>query len=147
MRNTCNNRVVSNSCAFVFAIGIVACASALAAATAELSGQWVGSSGIEGGRSGDKTTLALGAPEADNSTLRIEGRTTCTLRDGSYSAAADGAWTLSFKGANGTEACERLARGKFTLRQDAPRKLSFEASYPGPDGTPNQRSGVLSRYP
>jgi hypothetical protein len=122
-------------------------AGASAVTAAELGGEWVGSSGIEGGRSGDRTTLSLGSPDADNSSLRIEGRTVCTLRDGSYSVAADGTWTLSFKGANGSEACARLARGKFTLRQDAPRRLSFEASYPGPDGTPNQRSGVLSRYP
>jgi hypothetical protein len=126
-------------------IGMAPVARAVAAA--ELGGVWVGNSGVEGGRSGDRTTLSLGAPDADNSTLRIEGHTICTLRDGSYSASADGAWTLSFKGANGSESCERLARGKFTLRQDAPRRLSFEASYPGPDGTPNQRSGVLNRYP
>ncbi|HEY2396666.1 MAG TPA: hypothetical protein VGH81_11915 [Rudaea sp.] len=112
-----------------------------------MNGQWVGNSGIEGGKSGEKTTLSLGAPDADNSSLRIEGRTVCTLRDGSYSAEADGAVTLFFKGANGSEACERLAKGKFTLRQDAARKLSFQASYPGPDGAPNLRSGVLNRYP
>jgi hypothetical protein len=133
--------------ASIFLIGVAMAVCAQAAATAELSGRWVGNSGVEGSGGGDKTTLSLGAPDADNSSLRIEGRTVCTLRDGSYSAGADGAWTLSFKGANGSEACERLARGKFTLHQDAARKLSFEASYPGPDGSSNLRAGVLNRYP
>jgi hypothetical protein len=142
-----DNRVNSILRASLFVSATIAAGSVRAAATEELSGQWVGSSGVEGGRSADRTTLSLGAPDADNTSLRIEGRAVCTLRDGSYSVAADGQLTLQFKGANGTEACERLARGKFTLRQDAPRRLSFEASYPGPDGTPNQRSGVLNRYP
>jgi hypothetical protein len=142
-----DNRVNSVLLASLFVFAAIAATSVQAAASEELSGQWVGNSGVEGGRSGDKTTLSLGAPDADNSSLRIEGRAVCTLRDGSYSVAADGQLTLQFKGANGTEACERLARGKFTLRQDAPRRLNFEAAYPGPDGTPNQRSGVLNRYP
>jgi len=142
-----DNRVRSISLALLVVTGVVAAASVQAESTAALNGQWVGNSGIEGGKSGEKTTLSLGAPDADNSSLRIEGRTVCTLRDGSYSAEADGAVTLSFKGANGSEACARLAKGKFTLRQDAARKLSFQASYPGPDGTPNLRSGMLNRYP
>ena len=142
-----DNRVRSISRALLLAGTVVAAGSVQAETTTALNGQWVGNSGIEGGKSGEKTTLSLGAPEADNSSLRIEGRTVCTLRDGSYSAAADGAVTLSFKGANGSEACERLAKGTFTLRQDAVRKLSFQASYPGPDGAPNLRSGVLNRYP
>ena len=146
MRNVHQHLGLMPIAAFFF-VGVAAASSAQGAVAAELGGQWVGNSGVEGGRGVDKTTLSLGAPDADNSTLRIEGRTVCTLREGSYSAAADGAWTLSFKGANGSEACERLARGKFTLRQDAARKLSFEASYPGPDGAANQRSGVLNRYP
>jgi hypothetical protein len=141
-----DNRVRSISRALLVA-GAVIATGTVQAETAALNGQWVGNSGIEGGKSGEKTTLSLGAPEAGNSSLRIEGRTVCTLRDGSYSAEADGAVTLSFKGANGSEACERLAKGKFTLRQDAARKLSFQASYPGPDGAPNLRSGVLNRYP
>jgi hypothetical protein len=142
-----HNSVGLLSISSILLVGIAMAASARATAAAELGGQWVGSSGVEGGRGSDKTTLSLGAADADNSSLRIEGRSVCTLHDGSYSAAADGAWTLSFKGANGSEACERLARGKFMLRQEVPRKLSFEASYPGPDGTANQRSGVLNRYP
>lgn len=146
MQHICQ-RFGSMPFASVFFIGVAMAACAQAAVTAELRGQWIGNSGVKGARDGDKTTLSLGAPDADNSSLRIEGRTVCTLRDGSYSAAADGAWTLSFKGANGSEACARLARGKFTLRQDAARKLSFEASYPGTDGSSNLRSGVLHRYP
>jgi len=142
-----DNRVRSVSLALFVVVAGAAAASAAAEAAAELSGQWVGNSGIEGGRGGEKTTLSLGAPDAANSSLRIEGRTVCSLRDGSYSAEADGAVTLSFKGANGSEACERLAKGKFTLRQNAARKLSFQASYPGADGAPNLRSGVLNRYP
>ncbi len=138
---------VRRSLAMIAAIAALAIGSAQAEVSAELNGQWVGNSGIEGGKSGEKTTLSLGAPDADNSSLRIEGRTVCTLRDGHYSAEAEGAFTLSFKGANGSEGCERLAKGKFTLHQDAARKLSFQASYPGADGTPNLRSGVLSRYP
>jgi len=142
-----DNRVSSISLALLVVGAAVATGSVQAETTAALNGQWVGNSGVEGGKSGEKTTLSLGAPDADNSSLRIEGRTVCTLRDGSYSAESDGAVSLSFKGANGSEACERLAKGKFTLRQDAARKLSFQASYPGPDGAPNLRSGVLNRYP
>ena len=119
------------------------------AAGEEINGQWVGSSGVVGGRGDDKTLLELGAPGDARSSLRIESKVPCSLRDGSFQAAPDGTWTLSFREANGTEACQRLARGTFTLHQDPAeaRQLSFAVSYPGPDGQPNVRQGALLRYP
>jgi hypothetical protein len=119
------------------------------AAGEELGGQWVGSSGVVGGRGDDKTLLELGAPGDARSSLRIESKIPCSLRDGTYQAAPDGTWTLSFREANGTEACQRLARGTFTLQQnpEEARHLSFAVSYPGPDGQPNLRRGDLLRYP
>jgi hypothetical protein len=123
-------------------------AYAHATAGAELSGQWVGNSQVDGDKIVARTSLSLGAADADNTTLRIEGRSTCTLRDGHYAAGADGAWTLSFKEATGNDACARLARGTFTLRAGtAPRQLDFEVTYPAADGGQNLRRGALSRYP
>ena len=61
------------------------------------SGQWTGNSQVDGDRSTSKTVLSLGAPDAENATLRIQGNTTCTLKQGSYAANGSGGWTLSFK--------------------------------------------------
>lgn len=116
--------------------------------SAELSGQWMGNSQIEGDKLVAKTSLSLGSPEGENSTLRIDSRNTCTLKQGSYSAGADGAWNLSFKETTGGEACARLAKGTFVLHPGAtPRQLDFEVSYPNSDGQQNLRRGALSRYP
>jgi hypothetical protein len=122
--------------------------SAHAAATADVGGQWIGNSWVEGGRGATKSTLALAAPDADESTFSIEDRSSCTLKRGSYSAAGDDAWSLTFKEARGSDACERLAKGTFTLRAGSkPRTLDLEVTYPGPDGQPNVRRGTLTRYP
>ena len=134
-------------CLPMFAATLFA-AYAHASVSAELKGQWVGNSQVEGDKSVAKTSLTLGAADADNSILRIEGHNTCTLSQGKYSAGADGAWTLSFGEITGGDSCSRLAKGTFTLRQGSTaRKLDFEVSYPGPDGQQNLRRGALSRYP
>ena len=130
------------------AIAALLGASAPAAATADVSGQWVGNSQLDGSRNLGKTTLVLGAADAEDSMLRIEDRSSCTLKQGKYSAAADGSWSISFKEAKGGESCERLAKGTFTLHEGvSPRTLQFEVTYPGPDGGQNLRRGALSRYP
>ena len=123
-------------------------ATSAATESADLGGQWVGNSRLDGGGVDDKARLTLGAPNSESSSLRIEGRTPCTLRDGSYQSAGDGSWTLVFKGANGADACQRLAKGTFTLRRgSSSRQLTFDVSYPGPDGQANLRRGALTRYP
>ncbi len=131
----------------------LACASAISLAATEardVNGQWIGGSLLDGQRETAKTLLDLGAGE-ESSTLRIESRSTCTLKRGNYALLEGGdasAWSLSFKAANGGEACERLAQGKFVVRAGAnPRTLEFDVVYPGSDGTSNHRHGVLSRYP
>ncbi|HZP65169.1 MAG TPA: hypothetical protein VFB32_02570 [Rudaea sp.] len=132
------------------AIAVAATFTALAlhAETAALAGQWMGNSQIEGEKHVTKTWLTLGAPDAANSTLRLEGDSACTLKEGSYSAGNDGAVTLTFKGSNGGDGCARLAKGSFVLHPGAnPRKLEFEASYSGGDGGQSVRRGALSRYP
>ena len=120
-----------------------------AGATVEsLNGQWNGNSQVDGDKSVAKTLLSLGAPDSENSTLRIEGRNTCTLRQGSYKADDTGAWTLSFKDPMGGDACTRLAKGTFMLRPGStPRQLDFEVKYPGSDGQEVLRRGALTRYP
>ena len=118
-----------------------------AATIADVSGQWVGNSWVDGGRVPAKSSLALAA-NADESTFSIEDRSPCTLKHGSYTAAGDDAWSLSFKEARGGEACDRLVKGTFTLRAGSrPRTLELEVTYPGPDGQPNVRRGALVRYP
>jgi hypothetical protein len=123
--------------------------SLAAAATADsINGQWSGNSQVDGDRAVSKTMLSLGTPDGDNTTLRIEGRNTCTLKQGKYSPDASGAWTLSFKEPMGGDACTRLAKGTFTLRTGATaRQLDFEVKYPGSDGQDVLRRGALSRYP
>jgi len=122
--------------------------STCALAAADLSGQWVGNSGIDGSRAVSKTTLVLGTTDAQDSSLRLEDRSVCMLRQGKYSVDANGALSLSFGQASGSEACERLGRGTFIVREGAsPRALQFEATYPGPDGGQNVRRGALARYP
>lgn len=124
-------------------------ASAAAAPSADLGGQWIGGSLLDGQRESAKTVLDLDA--AGDSTLRVESRVTCTLRGGnvaSLDSGATGAWTLSFKSAHGGEACERMAQGKIVLRAgDKPRTLDFDLVYPGRDGASNHRHGLLSHYP
>ena len=123
-------------------------ATAGASASTDLHGQWVGNSQLDGSRAAAKTTLVLGSADSDDSSLRLDDRNPCTLRHGTWSSAANDAVTLSFKDANGSEACERLARGRFTLVPGtAPRSLRLEVAYPGPDGSENIRHGVLTRYP
>ena len=123
--------------------------SVVAATTANsLNGQWTGNSQVDGDRVVSKTMLSLGAPDEENSTLRIEGRSTCMLRLGTYSVDASGAGTLSFKENRGGDACTRLAKGTFTLHPGStPRQLDFEVKYPGSDGQDVLRRGALSRYP
>jgi len=121
-----------------------------AAAARELNGQWIGSSLLDGQHETAKTTLELGTDD-EGTTLRIESRTTCTLKRGNY-APLQGedaqAWTLTFKAANGGEACDRLVQGKFVVRAGGTaRTLDFDVVYPGRDGTSNHRHGRLSRYP
>jgi len=70
--------------------------STCALAAADLSGQWVGNSGIDGSRAVSKTTLVLGAADAQDSSLRLEDRSVCMLRQGKYSVDANGALSLSF---------------------------------------------------
>lgn len=123
-------------------------ATAHAAQGGELSGQWVGNSQVVGQKSIAKASLSLGAPDADDSSLRIEGGNVCTLKHGSYSADASGTWSLSFKEGKGGDVCERLAKGTFSLhRGSTPRALDFEATYPGEDGQQRVSRGALSRYP
>jgi hypothetical protein len=121
-----------------------------AAATRDLNGQWTGASLLEGQRETAKTTLELGAND-EGSTLRIESRTTCTLKRGNYAplqSQDEQAWSLTFKDAQGGEACERLAQGKFVVRAGStPRTMEFDVVYPNRDGTSNHRHGMLSRYP
>ncbi|HEX4481357.1 MAG TPA: hypothetical protein VH082_11140 [Rudaea sp.] len=118
------------------------------ATTDSLNGQWTGNSKVEGDQSIAKTFLSLGAPDNENATLRIEGRNTCTLRQGSYRADTAGAWTMSFKDTMGGDACTRLAKGTFTLRPGStPRQLDFDVTYPGSDGKDVRRRGALTRYP
>jgi hypothetical protein len=129
---------------------LAACAPLLGAATTtdSLSGQWNGNSQVDGDQSVAKTLLSLGGPDADNATLRIEGRNTCTLRQGSYRVDSSGAWTLSFKDTMGGDACTRLAKGTFVLHPGStPRQLDFEVKYPGSDGQDVRRRGALTRYP
>jgi hypothetical protein len=126
-------------------------ANPLAAAPArDLAGQWIGTSLLDGQNEPARTTLDLGADD-EGSTLRIESRTTCTLKRGNYAPAQVGepqAWTLSFKSASGGDACARLAQGTFVFRPGAaPRTLELDIVYPGRDGGSNHRRGRLSRYP
>lgn len=112
------------------------------------SGQWIGNSEVDGTSIPVRTTLTLGAPDADDSTLALEGNRTCMLKRGSYSASSGDALTLTFKLANGGDACERLAKGTFTVRAgESARSITFEAIYPDAKGGKNLRRGVLSRYP
>lgn len=122
--------------------------SAYAIAEPELKGQWIGNSQLDGQNAVSKTSLSLGSPDDEGTTLRVEGRATCTLRQGHYAVGSSGEWSLSFKDAKGGESCERLAQGTFVLRAgSSPRQLTFEVTYPGPDGHQNQRHGLLTRYP
>ena len=118
------------------------------AAATDLHGQWVGNSQVEGARSVARTTLTLGASDAENSTLRIEGSTTCTLGRGKYATGSGDTLSLTFKQAIGGDACTRMATGTFKVRAGSKsRSLEFEASYPSADGGQNLRRGALSRYP
>lgn len=123
--------------------------SLAAAATMDaISGQWTGNSQVDGDQAVAKTMLSLGAPDGDNATLRIEGRNTCTLKQGKYSSDEAGVWTLSFKEPMGGDACTRLAKGTFRLHPGSTaRQLDFEVKYPGSDGQEIQRRGALTRYP
>ena len=138
---------------YIMTLSLLAmCTTAYAVDNPNLSGQWIGNSLLEGQHETAKTTLSLGALDADDATLRIEDRSVCTLQQGTYSARqnADGAaaWSLTFKQAHGGEACERLARGEFSLHSGArPRSIEFDVTYPARDGTQNHRKGVLNHYP
>jgi hypothetical protein len=127
----------------------VLCASALAAATTDPGGQWLGQSKVEGHRIIDKTTLSL---VADNASMRIEESTgVCVLEQGTYTAQNSGSeagWSLSFKQSKGSDACAKLAQANFTLSPGSrARTLDFEVTYTGTDGKQNRRFGALSRYP
>ena len=131
-----------------FVVASLLVASMSANAETQLSGQWIGNSQIDGDSAVAKTSLVLGAPDSDNATLRMEGRGSCTLKGGKYAADPNGAWTLSFADANGSDACTRLSKGTFVLRQgNTPRQLTFDVTYPSPDGKQNLRHGSLTRYP
>lgn len=146
--NRMNHRLLS--CLIFAALAATASlASAAATPSADLGGQWVGGSLLDGQRETAKTVLELNS--TGDSTLRVESRMTCTLKGGDV-AALDGsdaaAWTLSFKSAHGGEACERMAQGKIVLRAgNKPRTLDFDLVYPGRDGASNHRHGLLSHYP
>ena len=127
------------------AFGIV---SARAAATPELSGQWIGNSSIDGQRSVSRATLSVAGADSDGTTLRIEDANTCTLRKGKYSAASEGNWTLSFSDASGGDGCKRLAAGTFALRRgERPKQLYLEATYQNADGAQAVRRAIFNRYP
>jgi hypothetical protein len=127
---------------------VFAMSFASAATVDTISGQWTGNSQVDGDRFVSKTMLSLGSPDGENALLRIEGRNTCTLRQGTYSSDASGAWTLSFKDPMGGDACTRLAKGTFTLHPGSnTRQLDFEVKYPGSDGQEVLRRGALTRYP
>ena len=131
------------------AMPVVFAMSVSPAATAEtINGQWTGNSQVDGDQAVAKTMLSLGSPDGDNASLRIEGRSTCTLKQGTYSSDASGAWTLSFKEPMGGDACTRLAKGTFKLHSGSTaRQLDFEVKYPGADGQEILRRGALTRYP
>ena len=123
-------------------------ASAGAMAETQLKGQWTGTSQLRGESSTSKTVLSLGSPDDEAATLRLEGRSTCNLRQGKYAPDGNGGWNLSFKEASGGDACTRLAQGKFTLHESASsRQILFDVSYPAAGGEQNQRHGALNRYP
>ncbi len=132
-------------------VGIVSFALVVSIAHAAVDaprGQWSGNSRIDGDRAAVKTTLSLGAPDGDDSLLRIDGRNVCTLKHGTYRSNSAGTWDLSFKEMTGGDACARLAKGTFTLRAGStPRQLDFEVKYPGADGQDLVRRGALNRYP
>ncbi|MEP6939592.1 MAG: hypothetical protein ABI846_07500 [Rudaea sp.] len=115
----------------------------------DMTGQWIGSSLLDGQRETAKTMLDLTGD--GDSTLRVESHTTCTLKGGNYTALEGGdagAWSLAFKSAQGGEACERMTQGKFVLHAgNKPRTLDFDLVYPGRDGASNHRHGMLSHYP
>src|ERR1700761_1550365 len=127
----------------------VAPAFAFSAIAADMpTGQWSGNSQVDGDHTVAKTILSLGTADAEDGTLRIDGRSTCTLKQGKFASADAGAWTLSFKDTSDGDACPRLAKGTFTLRQGAtPRQRDFEVKYPGSDGQYVLRRGALTRYP
>lgn len=131
--------------AAALAVALIACTAD--AESTNPQGQWVGNTHMEGDRSPDKTTLQLGAADAAGTTLQIDTGRACRLREGSYSAQGDDAWSLRFKATSGDGACDRLSQGEFTLRIAGPRKLVLEARYPDGKGGQNLRSGVLARYP
>jgi hypothetical protein len=140
---------MKNKMLIVLTVAVLAGIPWLANATAgsDLAGQWVGNSQVEGMRSVARTTLILGAADAENSTLRIDGEPACTLGHGKYSADGD-SWSLKFSDVRGGSACSRLAQGTFLLHAgNKPRSLQFEASYPGADGEKSLRRGALTRYP
>jgi len=133
-------------CAAVLAAPLLSL-HAHASLAADLSGQYVGNSQIDGEKSVAKTMLMIGGADAENTTLRIEGENTCTLKNGHYAADGD-AWSLSFKDANGGDSCKRMAEGKFTLHAGAkPRTLEFEAAFSSAGGGQSLRRGALHRYP
>lgn len=126
---------------------LAVCTAAQAIETPNLRGTWIGRSTLEGERTSVKTTLSFGGKDDQNTTLSIDETRSCMLKLGSYSEQGTDAWTLSFKSAQGGEACERLAQGTFSLRTGGPHKLEFDVTYPARDGSQNHRRGVLSRYP
>lgn len=131
----------------VAAVAIAMLACTAYAESSSPRGQWIGNTQVDGERSTDKTTLQLGASDAESTTLLIDTGRACKLRDGSYSAQGEDAWVLRFKPNSGDSVCERLSQGEFTLRNAGPRKLSVEVRYPDGKGGQLQRSGVLARYP
>ena len=147
MRYQSNRSTSIVRAAAVAAVALFA-TSAGAVAETQLKGQWNGTSQLRGESSTAKTFLSLGAPDDESATLRLEGRTNCSLRDGKYSADGNGVWNLSFKQASGGDACRRLAQGKFTLHESASSKqILLDVSYPSANGEQNQRHGALNRYP
>ena len=122
-------------------------AAPCAFAATGMKGQWIGSSHLEGDRDSAKTTLLIGAADAEDSSLVVEGGTTCTLRGGKYTAAGDDI-SLTFGKAQGSASCQRLAQGQFTVHAGSkPREITFEATYPGRDGKQDLRRGALHKYP
>src|ERR1700753_743862 len=85
MRYQSNRSTSIVRAAAVAAVALFA-TSAGAVAETQLKGQWNGTSQLRGESSTAKTFLSLGAPDDESATLRLEGRTNCSLRDGKYSA-------------------------------------------------------------
>jgi hypothetical protein len=110
------------------------------------SGQWIGTSTIDGDALIAKTELQSSATHS--ATMHIEGRTSCTLDKGTFTPDINGGWTLRFDDSIGGEPRTRLANGAFKMKQgQTVREMTFDVMYPGLDGRQMRRRGALRHYP